>query len=92
MVTPKDVSNWFGEQMRELDNFIDDAAGRRLGQGSKFYGKRRSNFYGPNDPQRKKNPYEYDREEDYIGPMTGQFMLTKERDEKGRPMGSLSYR
>merc|ERR1740138_834763 len=33
--------------LEEMDNFADDAVGRRLGQGAKFYGKRKSSFYGP---------------------------------------------
>ena len=31
---------------KELDNFIDDATMKKLGNGDKFYGKRKSNFYG----------------------------------------------
>ena len=31
----------------EIDNFIDDAMGRKLGGGSTFYGERKSNFNGP---------------------------------------------
>lgn len=42
-----------GEFFEELDAFVDDATARRLGNGSKFYGKRRSNFYGENDKDRK---------------------------------------
>jgi len=36
----------------QLDNFADDAAMRRLGNGAKFYGKRRSSFYGKDDADR----------------------------------------
>ena len=38
--------NFLTNFLRELDNFADDAMGRRLGNGSKFYGKRKSSFYG----------------------------------------------
>ena len=44
-----------GEFFAELDAFVDDATSRRLGNGSKFYGKRRSNFYGSNDKDRKRD-------------------------------------
>ena len=44
-----------GEFFEELDAFVDDATSRRLGNGSKFYGKRRSNFYGSNDKDRKRD-------------------------------------
>ena len=44
-----------GEFFEELDAFVDDATARRLGNGSKFYGKRRSNFYGEKDKDRKKD-------------------------------------
>jgi hypothetical protein len=43
----------FGEFMEELDAFVDDATSRRLGNGSKFYGKRKSNFYGDKDSGKK---------------------------------------
>ena len=42
-----------GEFFEELDAFVDDATSRRLGNGSKFYGKRKSNFYGEKDKDRK---------------------------------------
>jgi len=42
----------------EIDNFIDDAMGRKLGGGSTFYGERKSNFNGPS----KKNYEEIARE------------------------------
>ncbi len=44
-----------GEFFQELDAFVDDATSRRLGNGSKFYGKRRSNFYGKEDKDRKRD-------------------------------------
>ena len=44
-----------GEFFEELDAFVDDATSRRLGNGSKFYGKRRSNFYGEADKDKKRD-------------------------------------
>lgn len=43
------VSNFFAE----LDAFVDDASARRLGAGAKFYGKRKSSFYGKDDKMKK---------------------------------------
>jgi hypothetical protein len=37
----------------ELDKFVDDATARRLGNGSAFYGKRKSSFYGEDDTNKK---------------------------------------
>lgn len=83
--------NFFEKFMQEVDNFADDAMGRRLGNGAKFYGKRKSSFYGEDDELRKKDPTAFDKEEDYSGPGGGSFfLLSKERDEKGRPMGFLT--
>ena len=83
--------NFFNDFLQELDNFVDDAANRRLGNGAKFYGKRKSSFYGDDDPNRKADPASFDREEDYTGPAGGSyFVLSKERDEQGRPMGFLT--
>ncbi len=83
--------NFFSDFLRELDNFADDATNRRLGTGAKFYGKRKSSFYGKDDKQRKKDPAKFDAEEDWRGPGGGSyFKLSKERDEKGRPIGFLT--
>jgi len=83
--------NFFVNFLKELDAFVDDAANRRLGQGAKFYGKRKSNFYGEQDEMRKKDPNMPDREEDYSGPAGGSyFVLSEERDEQGRPLGFLT--
>ena len=83
--------NFFEKLLKELDNFADDAMGRRLGQGAKFYGKRKSNFYGEDDPLRKIDAGSFNSEEDYSGPAGGSFfVLSKERDEEGRPMGFLT--
>ena len=62
-----------------------------VGNGAKFYGKRKSSFYGDDDQQRKSDPSKSDSEEDYSGPMGGSFfVLSKEKDEQGRPMGFLT--
>ena len=83
--------NFFEKFLKEVDNFADDAVGRRLGNGAKFYGKRKSSFYGEDDALKKENPDAYDKEEDYSGPMGGSFfVLSKEVDENGRPMGFLT--
>ena len=52
----------FGEQ---LDAVVDDAMNHRLGNGTTFYGKRRSNYYGPTDPNRKVLVNRFDPTEDY---------------------------
>ena len=53
----------------------DDAAGRRLGNGAKFYGKRRSSFYGEEDANRKTDPDAFDAEEDWRGPQGGSYFV-----------------
>lgn len=90
--TRSDVTMGFLQDfLRELDNFVDDATMRRLGNGSKFYGRRKSTFYGVDDPERKRDPQQADAEEDYRGPAGGSyFVLSKERDELGRPLSFLS--
>ena len=83
--------NFFQKMLQELDNFADDAVGRRLGNGAKFYGKRRSSFYGEDDSDRKEDPSKPDTSEDFTGPGGGSyFVLSKERDEFGRPMRFLT--
>lgn len=49
------VLDKMSEMLAELDAFVDDATSRRLGAGSSFYGKRKSNFYGADDKGRKKD-------------------------------------
>lgn len=63
------ISNFF----QELDNFVDDASARRLGNGAAFYGKRKSNFYGSNDKNRKLDAQTPDPTEDYQAPSTGGY-------------------
>ena len=62
-----------GEFFQELDAFVDDATSRRLGNGSKFYGKRRSKFYGTDDKDRKRDNAVADPTEDYQGPTSSGF-------------------
>ena len=84
---------FFSEMFDELDRFIDDAAGRRLGNGAKFYGKRRSSFYGEEDANRKADPDAFDAEEDWRGPQGGSYFVpSPEKDEKGRPLEFLTRR
>jgi hypothetical protein len=110
--------NFFSRLLEEMDNFADDAVNRRLGNGAKFYGKRKSSFYGEDDENRKADPSVASDEEDFRGPQGGSFcevppqnlhrplraqprlttyrscdcadVLSKERDEQGRPMGFLT--
>lgn len=63
------ISNFF----QEIDNFMDDASARRLGNGAAFYGKRKSNFYGEQDKNRKTDPGQADPTEDFQAPMTGGY-------------------
>ena len=71
------VSNFF----QELDAFMDDASARRLGNGAAFYGKRKSNFYGANDKQKKADRDMPDPTEDYQGPTnTGLFKWIQDEE------------
>ena len=63
----------FGGFFQELDNFMDDAFSRRLGNGATFYGKRKSSFYGNDDKMKKEDAFMPDPTEDYQGPLTGNF-------------------
>jgi hypothetical protein len=58
---------------QELDNFLDDATARRLGNGAAFYGKRKSNFYGEKDKNRKSDPMKPDPLEDFQAPLNGGY-------------------
>jgi hypothetical protein len=85
--------NMFQRFLDEVDKFADDAVGRRLGNGAKFYGKRKSSFYGDDDAERKADPNKVDAEEDFRGPAGGSyFVLSNERDDQGRPLGFLTRR
>mmetsp|Transcript_118272 Transcript_118272/g.331257 ORF Transcript_118272/g.331257 Transcript_118272/m.331257 type:complete len:152 (+) Transcript_118272:224-679(+) len=76
-----------GEFFEELDAFVDDATSRRLGNGSKFYGKRRSNFYGEQDQDRKRDRTVSDPTEDYQGPSSsGYFQWMPDENGQMRPV------
>jgi hypothetical protein len=76
--------------MTELDNFMDDASARRLGNGAAFYGKRKSNFYGKDDKNKKGNSLIADPTEDYQAPNNGGYFQWMP-DENGqlRPVTRL---
>ena len=60
---------------------MDDASARRLGNGAAFYGKRKSNFYGSKDKQKKANRDTPDPMEDYQGPTnTGLFVWMQDEE------------
>ena len=59
------IGQFWQNFQEELDAFADDAVSHRLGNGARFYGKRKSNFYGTNDTYRKKNKFVFDPKEDY---------------------------
>lgn len=67
--------------MEELDAFVDDATSRRLGAGSAFYGKRKSNFYGSSDKGRKLDRDMPDPTEDYQAPAQGGYFKWMMDDE-----------
>ncbi|MFK7822877.1 MAG: hypothetical protein AB8G05_01875 [Oligoflexales bacterium] len=69
-----DMLEGFKNFFCEVDNFVDDAFGRRLGNGA--------NFYGKSDRNRKLEPKIPDPLEDYQGPLSGGRFLWKE-DENG---------
>ena len=65
----------------QVDNFIDDATTRKLGNGAAFYGKRKSSFYGENDEMKKKDARRADPTEDYQGPTNSGYFVWKKTDE-----------
>jgi hypothetical protein len=83
------IKNFF----KELDNFVDDATARRLGNGSAFYGKRKSNFYGENDANKKQSDG-FDPQEDYRGPDSSGFFKWVEDEETGQmiPVSRMKYK
>jgi hypothetical protein len=77
----------FKKFFEELDAFVDDASARRLGNGAAFYGKRKSNFYGDDDVNKKKDKTTADPTEDYQGPTsTGLFQWIQDEDGQMRPV------
>lgn len=76
-----------GDAFAELDAFMDDASARRLGNGAAFYGKRKSNFYGESDKNRKADRSIADPMEDYQGPTsTGLFKWMQDENGQMRPV------
>lgn len=75
---------FFADFFEELDAFVDDATSRRLGAGSAFYGKRKSNFYGKNDKGRKQDRNTPDPMEDYQAPAQGGYFKWKIDEETGQ--------
>mmetsp|Transcript_23399 Transcript_23399/g.29172 ORF Transcript_23399/g.29172 Transcript_23399/m.29172 type:complete len:117 (+) Transcript_23399:49-399(+) len=61
-----------------LDDMVDDAMMKKLGNGHSFYGKRKSNFYGSDDKNKMKGAWE-----DYSGPQGGSYFKL---DSEGRPI------
>ena len=62
-----------------LDDFVDDAMDRKLGNGAEFSGKRKSNFYGADDPMKSDGR----GGDQYQGPVGGGYF---KRDAEGRPV------
>lgn len=84
---PEKKKGFFAEFFEELDAFVDDATSRRLGAGSAFYGKRKSNFYGKNDSGRKQDRNVADPTEDYQGPSSsGYFKWMPDENGQMRPV------
>merc|ERR1719188_568077 len=67
----------------ELDNFMDDAFSRRLGNGAAFYGKRKSSFYGSEDKMKKVDANVPDPTEDFQVSSAGSFYKWMMDEETG---------
>jgi hypothetical protein len=66
---------------------------RRLGQGAKFYGKRKSNFYGSNDKNKKAVRDLSDPMEDYQGPTSsGFFRWVPDESGEFRPVTRMKQK
>lgn len=66
-----------GNFFRALDAFVDDATNRRLGNGWRYYGKRKSSFYGEDDISRKTDIDLPDPTEDYQGTQKAGYFQMK---------------
>mmetsp|Transcript_33973 Transcript_33973/g.69459 ORF Transcript_33973/g.69459 Transcript_33973/m.69459 type:complete len:138 (+) Transcript_33973:56-469(+) len=95
IVVNADGGNFFEKLMQDVDNFIDDASSRRLGNGASFYGKRKSSFYGEEDSMKKKDSRREDSSEDYQGPTNSGYFVWRKNEEgvmqpqtrlKGKPL------
>ncbi|KAJ1635012.1 hypothetical protein T492DRAFT_969626 [Pavlovales sp. CCMP2436] len=67
--------NFFQKLAQGLDDLVDDALDRKLGNGASFYGKRKSNFYGTQDEMKKADPRAKNAEEDYKGNAGGSYFI-----------------
>lgn len=75
---------FFARLAQGFDDIVDDALDRKLGNGASFYGKRKSNFYGGDDPMKKKDPRKRDDSEDYKGNAGGSYFIWDK--ETGLPL------
>mmetsp|Transcript_15767 Transcript_15767/g.47677 ORF Transcript_15767/g.47677 Transcript_15767/m.47677 type:complete len:126 (+) Transcript_15767:42-419(+) len=71
--------SFLGRLKREVDAVVDDAMMKKLGNGSAFYGKRKSNFYGAGDKEKRTGA----GGEDYAGPVGGSYFKL---DRDGNPI------
>lgn len=79
----KEKKGFFANFFEELDAFVDDATSRRLGNGAQYYGKRKSNFYGKDDSNKKKDSTVFDPTEDYRGPSNAGYFQWLQDPETG---------
>ena len=77
------VGDFFKNLGQAVDDFVDDAMDRKLGNGASFYGKRKSGFYGDEDSMKKEDPRVARADEDYQGP-SGAGYFTWGRNEDGQ--------
>ncbi|KAL3783247.1 hypothetical protein HJC23_001154 [Cyclotella cryptica] len=91
---PKEKKGFFANFFEELDAFVDDATSRRLGNGAQYYGKRKSSFYGKNDPNKKRDSNVFDPTEDYRGPSNAGYFKWMADPETGemKPVTRLKER
>lgn len=68
----KESLGFFGRLAKGLDDIVDDALDRKLGNGASFYGKRKSSFYGKNDPFKRKGD---ERDGRYVGRGGGSYYV-----------------
>jgi len=81
------IFDYIGNFFRELDAFVDDATNRRLGNGWRYYGKRKSAFYGEDDVGRKSDMDMPDPTEDYQGPQkSGYFQWMPDENGELKPV------
>lgn len=74
-IVMEEKPGFFGRMLQGLDDLVDDAMDRKLGNGANFYGKRKSNFYGNKDEMKKADPRSANAEEDYRGFKGGSYFV-----------------